>query len=113
MSYDKNNVFYKILHKEINSNIVIEGDHYIVIHDIKPKAPVHMLVITKGEYVNWDDFATRATPEEIVDYTKGIAKTVELMNLKERGYRLISNAGAFGMQEVPHLHVHVLGDSKE
>lgn len=113
MNYNKDNVFYKIIHKELKSDIVLEGDHYIVINDIKPKAPVHMLVIPKGEYIDWDDFVMNATPGEIVDFNKGIVKAIEKMNLKEGGYRLISNSGKFGRQEVPHLHVHVLGDPKE
>lgn len=113
MQYNKDNIFYKIIHKELKSHIVLEGEHYIVINDIKPKAPVHMLVIPKGEYISWDDFVLKASPSEIVDFCKGIEKTVDMMHLKEGGYRLIVRAGKFGPQEVPHLHVHVLGDSKE
>lgn len=113
MKYNKDNVFYKIIHKELKSNIILEGDHYIVINDIIPRAPVHMLVIPKGEYSDWNDFVTKATPGEIIDFSRGIAKTIDMMNLRECGYKLISNSGKFGMQEVPHLHFHVLGDPKE
>jgi diadenosine tetraphosphate (Ap4A) HIT family hydrolase len=109
--YDKNNVFYKIINREIKSNIILEGKHYIAIHDISPKAPVHVLVIPKGEYVDYYDFITNASPEEILDYQEGIAKVIETMRLKEGGYRLISNSGKFGEQEVMHTHIHIQGKS--
>jgi histidine triad (HIT) family protein len=109
MQYDKNNVFYKIINKEMNANIILEGDHYIAINDIAPKAPVHVLVIPKGNYVDYNDFALNASNAEIADFTKGIAKIVEMMRLDKGGFRLISNSGAYGKQEVMHMHVHVLG----
>ncbi|MDR2074882.1 MAG: HIT domain-containing protein [Holosporales bacterium] len=113
MKYNKDNAFYKIIHKELKSNILLEGEHYIVIHDIRPKAPVHVLIITKGEYTDWYDFVTQANPSEIVDLNRAIAKTIDLLGLKEGGYKIISNSGKFGMQEVPHMHVHVLGNASE
>ncbi len=113
MKYNQNNVFYKIIHKQVPSNIILEGEHYIAIHDIAPKAPVHVLVIPKGEYVDWDDFVMQASPSEIIDFNKGISKVIDMMKLKEGGYRLVSNSGRFGMQEVPHMHVHVMGKASE
>ena len=113
MEYDKNNIFYKILHKEVNSNFVLEGEHFVVINDIKPKAPVHMLVIPKGEYIDYADFVTNASNAEILDFNKAIKQVIDMMNLCEGGYRLISNSGKFGEQEVPHMHVHILGNSVE
>lgn len=110
MNYNKDNVFYKILHKEINSDIVFEGKHFIVIKDIKPKAPTHVLVIPKGNYVDYGDFISNASDEEILDFNKGISKVIDLLNLDKGGYTLVSNSGKFGKQEVPHMHVHVLGD---
>lgn len=113
MAYDKDNIFYKILHKEISSNFVLEGKHFIVINDIKPKAPVHMLVIPKGEYVDYADFVANASDEEILDFNRAIKQVVDVMHLNEGGYQLISNSGKFGKQEVPHMHVHVLGNNPE
>lgn len=111
MVYDRNNIFYKILHKEINSEFVLEGEHFIVINDIRPKAPVHVLVIPKGEYVDYADFITNASNDEILDFNKAIKQVVDMMHLHEGGYQLISNSGKFGNQEVPHMHVHVLGNN--
>lgn len=110
MAYDKNNIFFKILHKEVPSEIIIEGKYFIVIKDIKPKASVHVLVIPKGEYTDYGDFIERASSEEIFDFNKGIQLAIEKLQLKKGGYRLISNCGDFGEQEVPHMHVHVLGN---
>lgn len=109
--YNKDNIFYKIINKEINSNLVLEGKHFIAINDIRPKAPVHVLIIPKGNYIDYADFVTNASDEEIVDFNKGIAQIVEKMKLLPGGYKLLSNSGLFGQQEVPHMHVHILGKS--
>ena len=107
--YNKDNIFYKIINKEINSNLVLEGKHFIAINDIRPKAPVHVLIIPKGNYIDYSDFVTNASDEEIIDFNKGIANIIEQMKLLPGGYKLISNSGLFGQQEVPHMHVHILG----
>lgn len=111
MQYDKNNVFYKIINKEINSTPVLEGDHFIAINDISPKAPVHILIIPKGCYIDYTDFIKNASNDEILDFHRGISKIIDIMKLEDGGYRLISNSGKFGMQEVMHMHVHILGKS--
>ena len=109
--YNKDNIFYKIINKEINSNLVLEGKHFIAINDIRPKAPVHILIIPKGNYIDYSDFVSNATDEEIIDFNKGIAQIIEQMRLLPGGYKLLSNSGVFGQQEVPHMHVHILGKS--
>lgn len=113
MQYDSNNVFYKIIHKEIKTNIVLEGDHFLAFHDITPKAPVHILIISKGNYVDYNDFIENADDSEILDFNKGISKIIKMMKLEKYGFQLISNAGKFGNQEVMHMHVHILGKSAE
>ena len=113
MEYNSNNIFYKIIHKEINTNLVIEGKYFIAINDIQPKAPVHVLIIPKGNYIDYSDFLKNASDEEIIDFNKGIAKVIELKKLQEGGYKIMSNSGKFGQQEVMHMHVHILGKSSE
>ena len=66
MSYDKNNIFAKILRGEIPSKKVYENDHVLAFHDINPQKKVHVLVIPKGEYVDLDDFHNKASDKEIV-----------------------------------------------
>lgn len=119
MQYDRNNVFYRIISKEIQSNILLEGDHFIAFNDIAPKAPVHVLIIPKGEYVDYSDFLENASDEEILDFNQGILKVVKLMKLEKYGFKIISNAGKFTVlsypepQSVMHMHVHILGRSEE
>jgi histidine triad (HIT) family protein len=118
MEYDKNNVFYKIINRTLKTDIVLEGEHFLAFHDVAPKAPVHILIIPKGCYVDYCDFVKNACDAEILDFQKGIAKIVEMMKLEEGGYKLISNAGKFktqflGAQEVMHMHIHILGKSSE
>ena len=55
--YDDQNIFAKILRGEIPNNTVLETDHCLAFNDIQPQAPVHVLVIPKGPYVNFDHFA--------------------------------------------------------
>lgn len=110
-SYDTENIFAKILRGEIPNDTVLETEHSLVFRDISPKAPHHVLVIPKGPYVNYDHFAAVASDVEILDYTRVIGQLCEMFGGTtdaDAGYRLISNAGENGRQEVPHLHVHIL-----
>src|SRR5262249_53992252 len=106
MSYDPNNVFAKILRGEIPCKKVHEDEHTLAFHDIRPQAPVHVLVIPKGAYVSWDDFSAKASDAEVAAFTRAIGAVARQLGVAEPGYRLLSNIGAHGHQEVPHLHVH-------
>jgi histidine triad (HIT) family protein len=108
-TYDNQNIFAKILRGEIPNQTVLETEHTLAFADIQPQAPVHVLVIPKGPYVCYDHFALQATDAEIVDYTRAIGRVCEMTEVQANGFRLISNAGENGVQEVPHLHVHILG----
>ncbi|MXU66474.1 HIT domain-containing protein [Oceanomicrobium pacificus] len=112
-AYDDQNIFAKILRGEIPNDTVAESDHSLAFRDIAPMAPDHVLVIPKGAYVTYDHFAAEASDAEIVDFNRMIAKVVDILGVGPgadgEGYRLISNAGRSGVQEVPHLHVHILG----
>lgn len=107
--YDPANIFARILRGEVPNRTVLETAHSLAFHDVNPRAPVHVLVIPKGPYVNFDHFGAAASEAEIVDFTRVVARVCAELELAERGYRLISNAGAEGGQEVPHMHVHVVG----
>ena len=112
-AYDEQNIFAKILRGEIPNSTVTETEHSLAFRDITPQAPEHVLVIPKGPYVNFDHFSQEATEAEIVDFIRTIGTVCEMSGVNPdqggRGYRLISNTGEAGVQEVPHLHVHVLG----
>lgn len=108
-AYDDQNIFAKILRKEIPNTTVLETEHSLAFRDIHPQAPVHVLVIPKGPYVCYDHFARDASDAEIVDFNRTIAEVCRVECLQAGGYRVISNAGEAGVQDVPHLHVHILG----
>lgn len=107
MSYDTNNVFARILRGELPCRKVHEDEYALAFHDINPQAPVHVLVIPRGQYVSMADFGARATPEEITGFFRAVAKTAKLLGVEENGYRFLGNVGADANQEVPHFHVHI------
>ncbi len=113
--YDDQNIFAKILRGEIPNNTVLETEHTLAFRDLYPQAQVHVLVIPKGPYISYDHFAAEASDAEIVDYTRAVGEVCRLEGVSldaNDGFRLISNAGEHGVQEVPHLHVHVLGGER-
>ncbi|MCF6444182.1 HIT domain-containing protein [Nereida sp. MMG025] len=111
-AYDDQNIFAKILRGEIPNNTVMETDHALAFADLYPQAPHHVLVIPKGPYVCFDHFALEASDAEIADFTRTIGKVCAQLGVQPgeggNGYRLLSNAGEDGVQEVPHLHVHIV-----
>ncbi len=107
--YDKDNVFAKILRGEIPNDTVYEDDDVLAFRDISAQAPVHVLVIPKGEFVSMDDFSANAPPEMLVGFFRTVGKIARDLGVVESGYRLIANHGADSHQEVPHFHVHILG----
>ncbi|WP_138380853.1 histidine triad nucleotide-binding protein [Luteithermobacter gelatinilyticus] len=109
MTYDPNNVFAKILRGEIPCKKVYEDDYALAFHDINPQAPVHVLVIPKGEYVNMDDFTAHAPADLITGFFRAVGEVARQLELVEPGYRILANAGSHAGQEVPHLHIHIFG----
>lgn len=107
--YDDQNVFAKILRGEIPNKTVYEDEWALAFHDINPQAPLHVLVIPKGDYVSWDDFSAKAPAEEIAGFIRAVGHVAREAGLVEPGYRLLANIGGHGHQEVPHLHVHLFG----
>lgn len=101
-------LFCKIVNKEIPANIEAESDDFLAFHDINPKAPVHILVIPKQHFESFSD----VTPEVMASMTTFIQDLVKKVNIDKSGYRVITNIGDNGGQEVKHLHFHVLGGAK-
>ena len=113
MTYDDSNIFARILRGEIPNDTVAENAHALAFRDIRPQAPVHVLVIPKGAYVSYDDFAANASDAEIVGFHRLVAQVAQSEGLSlaegNQGFRAITNAGPHGVQEVPHFHLHLLG----
>jgi diadenosine tetraphosphate (Ap4A) HIT family hydrolase len=112
MVYDVNNIFAKILRKEVPCVKVYEDANALAFNDINPQAPVHVLVIPKGAYISMDDFTASASDTEIAGFFRAVGNTSRQIGLTTAGYRILANTGDNGMQEVPHLHVHILGGRK-
>lgn len=109
MSYDKNNIFARILRGELPCKKVYEDEHVLAFHDIRPLTPVHVLVIPKGEYVDMDDFTAKASHAEIAAFFRAVGRVARDLGIAESGYRFLANSGRDANQEVPHLHVHIFG----
>ena len=112
MSYDKNNIFAKILRKEIPCKKIFENDFVLSFYDINPQKKIHALVIPKGNYTNLDDFNDRASDQEIVALSKAITEVSRILGISTdtgKGYRALTNLDDHGGQEVPHLHFHLFG----
>ena len=115
MSYDKNNIFAKILRKEIPCKKIFEDDYVLSFHDINPQKKIHALVIPKGDYINLDDFNNRASDKEIVALSKAITEVSKILGISTdtgKGYRALTNLDDHGGQEIPHLHFHLFGGEK-
>jgi len=109
MAYDRGNVFARILRGEVPCERVYEDEHALAFRDINPLAPVHVLVIPKGEYASMDDFSRDAPPEAIAGFFRAVGETARRLGVAESGYRFLANTGADGNQEVMHFHVHIFG----
>lgn len=98
------NVFTKIISKELAANIVMENDKFMCFKDHAPQAPVHLLVIPKGEYLHFSDFMSNsAHRHEFFEFAMEV--------LEQNGidtYKLIMNTGEEAGQCVPHFHMHIL-----
>jgi len=112
MSYDKNNIFAKILRGEIPCKKIYENEFVLSFYDVNPQKKIHVLVIPKGEYIDLDDFNNKASDKEIVELNKAITHVSSLLGVRERGFRTLTNIGSDGGQEVPHLHYHIFAGEK-
>ncbi len=104
-------LFCKIVNREIKADIVWEDEDVLAFRDIHPLAPVHILVIPK-KHIGSINNLTRDDVElagKIIITAKEIA---EKLNIKDSGYKLLIRVGRDGGQEVPHIHLHLLGGAR-
>lgn len=99
-------IFQKIIDREIPAKIEHEDEHCVVLHDIQPQAPVHLLIIPKKPIPR----VSEATPDDeavlghLVYVAKIVAKKLQLAD----GFRLVINTGPDACESIPHLHIHML-----
>lgn len=101
-------LFCKIVSKEIPAKVVYEDDKLIAIEDINPAAPTHLLLITREHIAGLNDVTEEN--EQLLGHIQLVASHLaKKLGLSEQGYRLISNCGKWGGQDVLHIHYHLLG----
>lgn len=114
VDHDPNCLFCKITAKKIPSRAVYEDAEFYAFHDIAPWAPVHFLIIPKVHIPSM----AHITPEHagmmgrLMVLVPKLAAQQGCNPYPEGGYRVVTNTGAEGGQEVPHLHFHVMGGSR-
>jgi len=101
-------IFCQIVAGEIPNNSVDENDEFMAFHDLYPKAPIHVLIIPKKHIECFQD-VDGDTMARLTEFAQGVARK---LGLDKSGYRLITNNGRDGGQEIPHLHFHMLGGGK-
>ena len=101
-------LFCKIVNGEIPASVVYENEHVLVIKDINPVAPVHVLIIPKKHYKNILE-AVEADESVVIEIHRAVKEAAELTGIAEDGFRLVNNCGKNAGQSVEHLHYHLIG----
>ena len=97
-------IFCKIIEGEIPNKTVLENENFLAFEDINPQAPVHALIIPKVHIESFNEM----TPNVMAEMTGFIQEVALTLGVKSDGYRLITNVGKLGGQEVGHIHFHLL-----
>lgn len=105
-----NCIFCKIVKGDIPSAKVYEDEDMIIIKDLNPQAPVHLLLIPKEHYANIVEMSD-AQAQTLAKCLKKLSTLTDKLGL-QNGFRLVSNKGDDGCQSVGHLHIHILGGRK-
>ena len=98
-------IFCKIVKGEIPNQTILEDENFLAFNDINPTRKIHVLIIPKEHYDSFDVIP----PKIMSGMTEFIQKVASKLNVRESGYRLITNIGNDGGQEVQHLHFHLIG----
>ena len=110
--YDNNNIFAKIIDGKIPCEKIYEDEDVLFFQDINPVSKVHILGIPKVKCIDFSDFVSNYDQDVVVNFFQKADVVIEKLGIKESGYRIISNSGVDGGQEVPHFHIHILGGEK-
>lgn len=105
-----NCIFCKIVKGDIPSAKGYEDEDMIIIKDLNPQAPVHLLLIPKEHYANIVEMSD-AQAQTLAKCLKKLSTLTDKLGL-QNGFRLVSNKGEDGCQSVGHLHIHILGGRK-
>ena len=102
-------VFCRIVQGEIPAQKIFEDDNLLAFRDIRPQCPVHLLLIPKRHITSLA--SAEETDAALLGQMLLKAHALASVEGSREGFRIVINTGYIGQQEVPHLHVHVLGGS--
>ena len=101
-------IFCKIINGDIPCNKVLETETVLAFADINPQAPTHILIIPKQHISSITDMTDKQA-DVLSDMTRAVRDIVSKNDLGKNGYRIVMNEGKHGCQEVPHIHIHLIG----
>ena len=110
MSQDPNCIFCRIVAGQIPSRKVLDDPELIVFHDINPAAPVHLLLVPKEHFASLDE--AQPQHQQLLGKMMLLAPRLARDHGAVNGYRVVVNNGPDGGQEVPHLHLHLMGGQR-
>lgn len=99
-------IFQKIIDREIPAKIEYEDEQCIVIHDVQPQAPMHLLIVPKKLIVRISE--TTAADEPVLGHLLAVAGAMAKKLNLAAGFRVVINNGPHASESVPHLHVHLI-----
>jgi histidine triad (HIT) family protein len=109
----KDCIFCKIANKEVEAEILYEDELVIAFPDINPHAPVHILVIPREHIESVNQLTEGEKHEKLAGRLVLVAKKIaQEKGIAENGYKLLLRTGEHGGQEVPHIHLHLLGGAR-
>jgi len=104
----EDNIFYKIINKTADANIVYENDYVCCFEDIEPVAPIHILIVPK-KYIKSMNTIRKEDEKYLSEILLSANHIANIKNIGESGYRLITNCNYDGGQEIDYLHFHLVG----
>ena len=111
MSYDKENIFAKILRGEIPCDKIYEDEYILSFKDISPQAKTHVLIIPKDPYIDVADFLQNADTQYQTNFWQSVNKVIDSLELRLKGFQIKTHKGKDGGQVVFHFHLHLLSNS--
>ena len=101
-------IFCKIINGENPAKIIYKDEDFVAFEDIKPKAPIHILIVPKKHIISINHL--NREDKDLMGRLFLLVKDVaEKVGIKEKGYKLVFNVGRGGGQVIDHLHLHILG----
>lgn len=102
-------IFCKIVEKKVDAKIVFEDDAIVAFNDIKPLAPVHIVIIPKKHLASVNEIVSPDDVQLLGNMLVAARDIAIKLGIAKDGYKLLFRVGKHGGQEVNHLHLHLIG----